>query len=255
MDAGLTPAQNRWMIRVQARQMSMSNQNALPESSMQTNATVLMLAYGLRPNLTLIGMQGWMNRSMNMMGSSQTTSGSADLNLLLKYRVYRHNTRVHTLGIAATSKLTIPSGYNAFSDGYYSFTPGFYLSYRRENWAFDASATYRIQNLFESSTPENKRGSDINWDGAIAHQFSIGSNRNFAIAPVLEGNLSISKPSQAAHDLVVNKMTVLLLSPGLKVTYSSLILEALIQKPIFENVPSGSMQTDFRARIGFRYML
>ncbi len=68
VDAGLTPAENRWMIRIQSRQMGATSQLSTPTRQMKLQANVFMAAYGLRPNVTIIGMQGWMNREMTMMG-------------------------------------------------------------------------------------------------------------------------------------------------------------------------------------------
>ncbi|NQV29942.1 MAG: transporter [Candidatus Marinimicrobia bacterium] len=254
VDAGLTPAENRWIVRVQARQMSMSSQNILPAVSMKTNATVVMAAYGLRPNVTLIGMQAWMNRDMVMMGNSQVSSGFADLNLLLKYLVYRNNSRTSTLGVAATTKLTLPTGDDSISDEYWSLTPGLYLSYRLDTWAFDASTTYRIQSLFNDSEIELERGWEFNVDAALARQYSVGSFRNVAIAPVLESNLLVRRADYAVGDSSPGKSSLLFLSPGLKWTYNSLILEGLVQIPVWEDLPEGSLQNDLRGQLGLRFM-
>jgi hypothetical protein len=254
VDAGLTPAEDRWIVRLQARQMNMSRESISAKSSMTTQAAVLMTAYGFRSNITLIMMQGWLNRESNMMGNSLTTSGYSDLNLILKYRIYRHNTEVHTLGLAATSKITLPSGGEMQSDGYWSMTPGLFLSLRLDSWALDASATYKIQNLFSGSTQSSQRGYEFKLDGAIARQISIRSFRSFAIAPVLEGNLGINKPDRMNNESVPEQSTVFFLSPGLKVTYSSFILEGLLQYPVLQDVPENLMQQGVHGRFGLRYM-
>ncbi|NQV42482.1 MAG: hypothetical protein HQ506_09025 [Candidatus Marinimicrobia bacterium] len=48
--------------------------------------------------------------------------------------------------------------------------------------------------------------------------------------------------------------SVVFLSPGFKYTYSSMILESLIQVPIWEKIPITSLEKDVRWRIGLRIM-
>ncbi|NQT61350.1 MAG: transporter [Candidatus Marinimicrobia bacterium] len=253
VDAGLTPAENRWMIRVQSRQMGASSQPSTPARQMKVQANVLMAAYGLRPNITLIGMQGWMNREMTMMGAVNESSGRADLNLIIKYLIHRTNTRDQTLGIAATTKLTLPTGEVGFSDDYWSFTPGVYLSLRRGTWAMDASTTYRIQDMF-SQQDAMDRGWEYTLDGAVARQLPLGGLKNMALAPVLEFNLLVDQGDHSSSAEPSDTESVVFLSPGFKYTYGSMILESLIQVPVWESVPITSLEKEVRWRVGLRLM-
>ncbi|MBC8376886.1 MAG: hypothetical protein H8E26_12635 [FCB group bacterium] len=253
VDAGLTPAENRWMIRVQSRQMGATSQPSTPTRQMKMQAKVFMAAYGLRPNVTLIGMQGLMNREMTMMGAVNESSGLADLNLLIKYLIHRTNTRHQTLGIAATTKFTLPTGEDGFSDDYWSFTPGVYLSLRRGTWAMDASTTFRIQDIFSQQDAMNS-GWEYTLDGAIARQLPLDGLKNIALAPVFEINLLIDQGDQSSSAEVSDAESVVFLSPGFKYTYGSLILESLVQVPIWEKIPTTSLEKDTRWRIGFRFM-
>lgn len=253
VDAGLTPAENRWMIRVQSRQMGATSQPSTPTRQMKSQANVFIAAYGLRPNITLIGMQGWMKKEMTMMGVLNKSSGLADLNLLIKYLIHRTNTRHQTLGIAATVKFTLPTGEDDFSNDYWSFTPGFYLSLRRDTWAIDASTTYRIQDIF-SQQAEMTRGQEYTLDAAVARQFPLKAFKNMALAPVLEFNLLLDQADQSLSIQTSNTESVVFLSPGIKYTYGSLILESLIQVPIWEKAPITSLEKDVRWRIGLRFM-
>jgi len=253
VDAGLTPAEGRWIVRAQSRQMSASAQAGTPIREMNSQAAVLMTAYGLRSNITLIGMQGWMNREMNMMGTVNNSSGFMDLNLLVKYLIHRSNTRSKTLGLSATAKLTLPTGESTFSDEYWSITPGMYLSFRHGTWGVDASTTIQVRDLF-SSQPDIEKGWAYSLDGAVARQLPIGTNKNMALAPVIELSLNVNKPDYFSTIEMPEPESVLYLSPGFKATYASFILESLIQVPIWEDIPLSSLKNDIRWRLGLRFM-
>ena len=253
VDAGLTPAENRWMIRIQSRQMGATSQLSTPTRQMKLQANVFMAAYGLRPNVTIIGMQGWMNREMTMMGVVNNSTGLADLNLLVKYLIHRTNTRYQTLGIAATAKLTLPTGEDGFSDDYWSFAPGLYLSLRRGTWAFDGSTTYRVQDILFQQV-EMTRGWEYSLDGAVARQLPVGGLKNMALAPVLEFNFLVNRRDRPTAVEMDDAESVVFLSPGFKYTYSSTILESLIQVPIWQKIPITSLEKDVRWRVGLRFM-
>lgn len=253
VDAGLTPAENRWMVRIQSRQMGAASQPSTPAFQMQAQAKVFMAAYGLKSDITLIGMQGWMNREMTMMGAVNKSSGRADLNLLVKYLIHRTNTRYQTMGIAATAKITLPTGEDGFSDDYWSVTTGLYMSLRRGTWAFDGSTSYRIQDILSQQT-EMTRGWKYTLDGAVAKQIPVAGANNMALAPVLEINLQVDQADQSLSAENSESESVVFLSPGVKYTYGSMILESLYQVPIWENIPVNSLEQIARWRIGLRLM-
>lgn len=249
VDAGLTPAANRWLVRFQVRQMEME----LGQNKMATDAYVFMAAYGLKPGLTVIAMQGMMKRESTMMGMKSKTDGLADLNLLAKYKVFRRNTRLSTVGIAATAKFTVPTGDKEFSSDYWSFTPGIFMSYRKMSWAIDLSSDFVWRDIFNSLDDDKNTGGEFTLNGALAKQIPVGTSTT-AIAPVIEFNYSRTQPDYNSSTPEPDHWQILFLSPGMKWTYDSLILELLVQLPVWEDIPSGSMENLTRGRIGFRYM-
>jgi len=254
VDAGLTPAQNRWMVRYQVRHIKRSHENMNPESVMQTDMHMLNLAYGLRADLTIMIMQSWMDRESDMMNMQSEFSGMGDLNLMAKYRLYRHNSSTNTLGLATTLCLTAPTGEDPFTSDYWSLAPGFYLSYRLNNWALDASTNYRFQDLLDEKPDGFRSGYEFSLSSALARQLVLGTDGRTALAPVLELTGSVSRNDQMPGQAEQNNEVLMLLSPGLKWTYSSLILEFLVQIPILQDLPEGSMEHSPRGLVGMRYM-
>lgn len=115
VDAGLTPAQDRWMLRTQVRYMHRSEDPSPMGREMSSFAFPVVLAYGFKPNLTLVVRQIVMHREMSMMSTTERSTGLGDLFVLAKYKAYRRNTSRYTLGIAPTLGLQLPTGDDSFT--------------------------------------------------------------------------------------------------------------------------------------------
>ena len=87
VDAGLTPGQDRWILRTQYRFMDMQNSTM----NMRTQMVPLMIAYGLTSNYTIMARATYVNRIIYM-NNVIYANGFNDPTVLLKVKVYRKNT-------------------------------------------------------------------------------------------------------------------------------------------------------------------
>ncbi|MHC4891504.1 MAG: transporter, partial [Planctomycetota bacterium] len=126
VDAGLTPPEDRWIFRTQMRYMQRKDDPTLMDRKMSTYAFPIVLAYGLRPDLTLMVRQTVKREEMSMAGSSNKDTGLGDLFVLGKYKLYRRNTRKYTFGIASTLGLEFPTGDDDFSSETWDLKPGLF---------------------------------------------------------------------------------------------------------------------------------
>ncbi|MHC4131880.1 MAG: hypothetical protein ACYSR3_07815, partial [Planctomycetota bacterium] len=78
VDAGLTPPEDRWIIRTQMRYMQREDDPTPMDREMDTYAFPLVVAYGLRSDFTLLVRQTFKNRKMTMAGSTDWDSGADD---------------------------------------------------------------------------------------------------------------------------------------------------------------------------------
>jgi hypothetical protein len=92
-DAGLTPAQDKWIFRTQARYIKLDNDPSMMNQSMEMYMFPMVVAYGLRSDLTLMFRQPYMKMNMNMtMSMAENTthsSGFGDLMVMAKWRTTR----------------------------------------------------------------------------------------------------------------------------------------------------------------------
>ena len=110
---------------------------------MSTLMFPVVLAYGFRPDLTIMVRQSVISREMSMTGTSEKNSGLGDLFILAKYRAYRLNTPDYTLGIAPTLGLEFPSGDETFSSETWDLNAGLFMSWRQGLWASDSNIVYK----------------------------------------------------------------------------------------------------------------
>lgn len=228
VDAGLTPAQNRWIFRTQVRHMKRTGEM----SEMTMYRFPFVLAYGVRPDFTLMARQIVTRRSMTMGGDTGADNGFDDFFFLAKYKAYRRNTRAYTLGVAPTIALEMPTGSDMFSSETWDVAAGLYFSWRSGLWASDLNLGYKWNGIDNRSGVGPLPGDEGNLDWAIAYQHSIGGSAYSSLTPVVELNYEDTRSAKDGGEVLENTGgSVLYVSPGLKYTVSGLIVEGLVKIP------------------------
>lgn len=255
VDAGLTPAEGRWIFRTQIRYMNRNDDANASNRKMESYVFPFVLAYGLKNNLMFLARLTVQHRVSSMADVTESHSGIGDFFVLGKYKIYRRNTPKHVFGIAATLGLEMPTGTDTFTSGTWDLEPGLYCSWRRNRLGSDFSATYKW-NGFADDGPEGANpGDEVALDWAIAYQFIVGEGANTSLAPVLEASYRNIWPDRiSASDLENTGESVMYLSPGIKFTRSSLILEGLAQIPVWQNQKGNQLEQGIRGLLGLRYM-
>ncbi len=255
VDAGLTPPEDRWMIRTQFRYMQRKDDPTLMNRKMDTYAFPVVVAYGFRPDLTLMVRQRVKHRKMSMSGSVSRDTGLGDLFVLGKYKLYRRNTREYTFGIASTLGLELPTGDDDFGSETWDLQPGLFASWRSGPWASDFSIAYKWNGFADKGKHGLNPGNELSVDLALAHQFSIGGKADTSLAPVLEFNYEHILPDRLRGQNVSNTgESLFFVSPGLKFTKSSFILEVLLQLPVWQDQEGSQLKQGKRLIVGTRWM-
>jgi hypothetical protein len=253
-DAGLTPAQDKWIVRTQIRLMQRGGDTSPMQRDMQMYMTPLVVAYGLRPELTLMVRQVFVSRTMTMNGVDTETSGLNDLFVLAKYRAFRKNTRDYTIGLAPSLGVSLPTGVDGIGSKAVNLALGMNGSYRRGTWAVDANLELGIDGI-TGKEGEYTRGETFSIVTALARQFAMGTGASNALAPVLEISYVNAGPRRLlGTDLPNSGESYMQLSPGLKFTHSSLILETLVQVPVWQDQEGAQTELEVSGLIGVRLM-
>ncbi len=255
VDAGLTPPEDRWIIRTQFRYMHRKDDPTPMDQEMDTYVFPVVVAYGFRPDLTFMARQRVKYRKMSMAGSVSRDTGLGDLFVLGKYKLFRRNTREYTFGIASTLGLEFPTGDNDFGSETWDLQPGLFTSWRSGPWASDFNISYKWNGFADRGRNGLDPGNELSVDLALAHQFSIDGKADTSLTPVLEFNYSHVLPDRSSgHDVSNTGESLFFISPGLKFTKSSFILEALLQFPVWQDQKGSQLKQGTRLIIGTRFM-
>ncbi|MHC4790279.1 MAG: transporter [Planctomycetota bacterium] len=255
VDAGLTPPEDRWIIRTQFRYMHRKDDPTPMNQKMDTYAFPLVVAYGFRPDLTLMVRQPVKHRKMSMRGSVSRDTGLDDLFVLGKYKIYRRNTPEYTFGIASTLGVEFPTGADSFTSETWDLQPGLYTSWRSGPWASDFNIAYKWNGFADRGKNGLNPGDELSVDWALAHQFSIGEKADTSLTPVLEFNYKHILPDRlSGHNVSNTGESLFFVSPGLKFTKSSFILEALLQFPVWQDQEGSQLKQGTRLIVGTRFM-
>jgi hypothetical protein len=255
IDAGLTPAENRWMVRSQMRILQRDNNPMNPSMEMKAYMFPLMVAYGLRSDATIMIRQAFMRREMTMMGNSNINSGLGDLFVLGKYRLIRINTPTYTLGIAPTLGLEFPTGEEQFTSNSFDLRSGMFLSGRMHSLRLDLNLSYVWNGMALTNDTNIDPGNEFAVEAAVSRQFGIGDNANFAIAPVLESSFQKLFADNDNGTTISNTgESIFLVAPGLKLTRGSFILEGLVQFPVSQSQEGSQTERSTTFILGIRLM-
>ena len=255
VDAGLTPPLDRWIVRMQARYMPRSDDPTPMNREMDMYMFPVVVAYGLRSDLTVMFRQPFVSSEMTMTGNSNNKSGLGDFFALVKYRAYRINTPSYTIGIAPAIGVKAPTGQSDISSKTWDLKTSLLFSWRTGFWASDANLEYSWNGVAGSADNDVEPGNETALNLAFAYQFPLGKRGNSSLAPVIEiSYLQIAADRLDGHDRLNSGESILYLSPGLKFTTASFVLELLLQNPVVQDQKDSQLKRDMGVIVGTRFL-
>lgn len=255
IDSGLTPSEDRWILRTQIRYMHRNDDPSPMDREMTAYMVPVILAYGLRSDLTIMARQTVIQQEMSMSGTDRHESGFGDLFILAKYKAYRINTPEYTFGIAPTLGLELPTGKESLSSGTWDLKPGLFMSWQNGSWMTDFNVAYSWNGFADKSDNGVDPGDELSLNIALAYQFSIGEQAASTVLPVLEFTYKRTwADRQNGQSVPDTGEFVFNLSPGIKYIASSYVLEALIQVPVYQDQTGSQPQWDVGMLAGARFL-
>lgn len=241
VDAGITPPQDRFILRAQYRFMSMENSML----TMHTHMTPLVLAYGVTPGFTVMVRSMYIHQVAE--NNQMINNGINDLFLLSKFRLYRKNAPNYVFGIAPHIATNIPVGSSEISNRTWNPELGINISFRPRFFAADMSTSCIFSDV--SGKLGAKPGNIFNLNTAFSALIPLKSQSERAISPVVEMTYSHQGKSKT------NPMNdILFISPGFSYIHSNLTLEILCQIPVYQSNDASVMNHNSRWILGVKYM-
>lgn len=241
VDAGITPPQDRFILRSQYRYMSM--ENAL--MTRYTHMAPLVLAYGVTPGITVMARGMYIHQTVS--NSPEIRNGMNDLFVLSKFRLYRKNAEKYVFGIAPHIASNIPVGSSEISNRTWNPELGLNISFRPRFLALDVSAAYVFSDI--TGRLDEKPGNIFSINTALSAVVPLKTEHSSAISPVIEWTYQ-----QRAENKNLPKADILFISPGASFIFSNLTLEVLLQIPVYQSDNSGMMNQNSRFILGVKYM-
>lgn len=216
VDAGLTPAQDRIIVRLQYRTVF----NQMGSNDIVMHMLPIVVAYGLTPDITLM-----MRNAYRTVGTNETMMEMdnqwLDPFLMGKVKLYRYNAPTYTIGVAGFAGTTFPILGSSVSKTY-SPVVGLNASYRPGLWSFD------LNNSFEwvsYNTRENhSTAKQIQVNIAISRNILLPGIDNWIFAPVQEFSYLNYNPTSADDSNAYG-----FISPGFQIVSPNVKIEGLYQ--------------------------
>lgn len=239
VDAGLTPAQDRIIIRLQYRNIL----NRMGENDIRMHMMPMVVAYGLTPDVTLM-----LRNIYRTVGKNETMMEMnhrwMDPFLMGKVKLFRRNTRNYSLGVAGFAGTTFPV-FNSSVSKTYNPVIGVNASYRPGLWSFDLNNACEWVNHNTGNSRAEARQVHLNL--AISRNIFLPGLENWILSPVQEFSLVNNNPTSGESDLVGY------ISPGIQFVSPHLKIEGLYQFAVNGSKASG-IEYGNRLILGLRLM-
>jgi hypothetical protein len=214
-----------------------------PGAEVQQFVFPVVLAYGVRSNVSLFVRQAVVRRERTVLGNATINSGLNDTYLFAKYRAYRVNSPRVTFGVAPT----------LFTSDTWDLNAGLYASARTQTWSSDANVAYTWNDMVGDG--EVTPGDELSLDAAVAYQFVIEESGRVTASPVLEVSyLKVWPARVGGSDSPNTGETVLYLSPGAKLSTPMIIVEGLVRIPVSSHLEGNQLERNFEALLGVRVL-
>jgi hypothetical protein len=240
VDAGLTPAQDRWIVRSQLRVLNMKN--GTMESKVLN--VPLVVAYGLTSNVAVMFRQNYISKSS---GNGINRNGFNDPFLMVKVKLWRINAKNYTFGLAPSIGTNFPIGNSQISALKWNPELGLNASFRPPYWSFDMN----LKRIFRSFSLNDFdiQNKVEQFNVAISRQFYLTEESIFALVPVLELGFNRDK---VTSDINASYQSVL--APGFQIIFPSLVVEGLYQSYFMPSDEKEQTSTKRQLIIGLKWM-
>jgi hypothetical protein len=238
VDAGLTPAQDRIIVRLQYRNML----NRMGDNNMVMHMMPVVVVYGLSSDVTVM-----LRNVYRAVGTNETMMEMdnrwMDPFLMGKVKLYRHNTRVYSLGVAGFAGTTFPV-LNSSVSKTYNPVIGVNASFRPGLWSFDLNNAYEWVNYNTEASRSAARQLQINL--AVSRNILLPGIENWVLAPLQEFSFARNNPASGESS------SFGFISPGFQLVSPHVKFETLYQIPV--NSSKTALDYGGRLIVGLRFM-
>lgn len=262
-------AEGNFVLREQVLLMRSGDNPSGMGRDMTINGLVSVLGYGATGKLALFGALPYLDKTLELNqggnSSERTSSGLGDLTLFGRHTLYQHDLLGKTVRVAGFAGIEAPTGEDDKRDalgklpsslqsgsGSWDGFIGVVATWQTLDYQFDGQVAYRNNgeaNHFEV-------GDEWRLDASLQYRLraaELGAGVPGFLYGVLELNLLEQEKNQLSGYSDDNSGgTTVFLSPGIQYVSKRWVWEAVLQKPVVQNLNGTTLENDFVLRTGFR---
>lgn len=268
-NSALPVAKGEFILRGQAVLNRSTDDPGSTNRDLRVLTVPTVLAYGATRNLALFGIVPYLDKTMTSTTSSgrvgRGDSGLGDSIFLARYTVLSIDRLGDTRRLAPFLGLKVPTGDDNERDslgrlpqplqlGSGSWDPivGTSFSWQTFDWEFDSAVQYR----FNTKANNFEFGDQARFDMSFQYRLwprTLGSGVPAFFYGVLESNLIHSGKNEAGGITNLNTGgTTWFLAPGIQYVTRRVVLEAIVQLPVVQDLNGTALGNDYTVRGGFR---
>ncbi|RMH02817.1 MAG: transporter [Nitrospirae bacterium] len=268
-NSALPVAQGEFIFRGQVVLSRSMNDPSTLDRDRQVLTIPAVLAYGVTRDLAVFGIVPYHEKRLELTTASgrvrRGDSGFGDITFLTRYTLLAIDRLGDTRRFAPFVGLKMPTGDDNQVDslgrlpqllqlGSGSWDPiiGTSFTWQTFDWEFDAAVQYQVKtkaNNFEF-------GDQARADASFQYRLwppTLGSGAPAFFYGVIESNLIYAGKNRVGGTIDPNSGgTTWFLAPGLQYVTRRLILEAIIQLPVLQDLNGTALERDYIVRGGFR---
>lgn len=268
-NTALPVSDGEFILREQVQILRSTDDPSPMNRDLRVLAVPSVLAYGATRDLTLFGIVPYLEKTLDATAGSgrqqRGDSGLGDVMLVSRYTVYALDRLGETRRLAPFLGLKFPTGESDQRDnlgrlpqplqlGSGSWDPfvGTIFSWQTFEWEFDSAVQYR----FNTSAHDFQFGDEARLDLSFQYRLwprTLGAGVPDFLYGVLETNVIwAGKNESAGFRDPDSGGLVWFVAPGLQYVTKRVILEAIIQIPVRQDLNGLGLKNDYIVSAGFR---
>jgi len=242
-DVALSPPEDGFIIRNQWRYSRLSDDPTPLDRELDLLVIPTTIVYGITAELTILGTVPVIYRHTDFGsgGGAETDAGVGDIPLLLKYRFYQKDEPGVTTRWSMIGGIEIPTFDDDFSSDSIDPIIGTVWTHQEQSWWIDWDVIYKFNTAGGVAGDDELRG-----DVAVSLRLADGVDDD-------GGPWGLYAIGECNAKYIVDGSWRVLLSPGLQLIRPQLILEMGVQIPVYQDMKSPRLETDFTVVASVRF--
>lgn len=272
-NTALPVAEDEIVLRQQLRWLGSGDDSSGMNRDLRAFAAISVLGYGVNSKLALFGVLPWVDKSLEMTKAGvdggvdieRDNRGLGDLTGFARYTIWQDDAPGQTFRVAGFGGVSAPTGKDDESDRFGRLPPplqngtgawnvftGVVVTWQTLDYEFDGQLSYRQNREANNFEFGDETRLDLSWQQRLWPRELKAGTPGFLYG-VLEFNwLHQGKNRVAGLDDANSGGDTLWLSPGLQYVTKRWVLEAVVQKPVSQDVNGAALENDFIVTTSFR---